>query len=117
MAEPLGELADLLEEEAALLRRGDLSGLDALAARKEQLADALEGAWAVSPPPREALAALAAAAARNAALLAAAGEGLRAARRRFAALCAAAAGLDTYDGAGRLRTLPRPAAPRLERRA
>lgn len=96
-------LLALLAEEAAALRRGALGDLAALAARKSELVAALPAT--AGPAFRNDLARLRAAAGANAALLAASLRGIEAARARMAAIREAALRLDSYDSAGRARTV------------
>jgi hypothetical protein len=109
-ADPLVDLADLLEEERRLILAGAWTCLQALAPRKERGLLALEAGDAAQLAP------LAASLARNQALLRAALDGLRDATRRRAALASARAGLVTYDAAGTRAELPM-SPPRVERRA
>ena len=91
-------LETLLDAEHEAIRRGELSALEGLSRRTEDL---LEKLIAGPAPDVEYLERLRAKAARNAATLVAAGRGVRAARRRLAELFQAAEGLDTYDANGR----------------
>lgn len=99
----VGELMALLREEAAVIRRGALSDLAALAARKAELVEALP---ALSGPAfRGDLARIGAAAEANGSLLAAALRGIEAARVRLTIIREAALRLDSYDSMGRARTV------------
>ncbi|OIQ77653.1 hypothetical protein GALL_406500 [mine drainage metagenome] len=106
-------LETLLDAELDAIRRGELSALEDLSTRTENL---LESLIAGPMPDARTLERLRAKATRNAATLAAASRGVRAARRRLAELFQAAEGLDTYDASGRRNGLGANAT-KVERRA
>ena len=109
-ADPVTDLAKLLEEERQAILAGRWDALAALAPRKEA------GLAALGPAGPGALQPLAGRLARNQALLLAALAGTREALGRRAALRASRAGLVTYDAQGTRAELPI-APPRVERRA
>ncbi len=102
-AETAAALMALLADEAAAVRRGTLGDLAALAARKSELVGALPAA--PSPAFRHDLVRLRTMAEANASLLAAALRGIEAAHVRMGAIREAAVRLDSYDSAGRARTV------------
>ena len=89
-------LLTLLETERAAIRTGDFEGLEALAARKANLAARL----ADDPPARGLAVRLDRALARNARLLSAACDGIRAAQARLTALRDVRRGLSLYTASG-----------------
>lgn len=99
----IGALIALMADEAEAVRRGALSDLGALAARK---ADLLKALPALAGQARaEDLARIRAAAEANGRLLSAALRGVEAALARLASIRGAAMRLDTYDSAGRGQTV------------
>jgi hypothetical protein len=99
----IAALIALMAAEAEAVRRGALSDLGALAARKAGLLEALP---ALAGRARaEDLARIRTAAEANGRLLSAALRGVEAARARLAAIRGAAVRLDTYDSAGRGQTV------------
>ena len=103
-------LERLFDLERHAIRTGVFAALTDLAARKEELADGLEGA------PAEALERLRARAQGNQRLLAAALKGVRAAQRRLDLITRASRSLSSYDALGRARTVAS-GGPKVERRA
>ncbi|WP_413864924.1 hypothetical protein [Albidovulum sp.] len=99
----VGALIALLTAEAEAVRRGALSDLGALAARKAGL---LESLPALAGRARaEDLVRIRTAAEANGRLLSAALRGVESARARLASIRGAAVRLDTYDSAGRGQTV------------
>jgi hypothetical protein len=108
------DLLAFLEEENTALRAGQLDGLAEKVARKEALSVAF--AQSMAPVPRAKATALREAAERNERLLRAAREGLRRAVDRWHERRRAGTQLETYDAAGRRRSIPA-GVHRLERRS
>lgn len=102
----LSDLRDHLLREAGILLRGDLTGLPAIAAEKEALANRLRGERPSLTARDEAE--LRALTHRNAMLTEAAQRGLAGARDRIRELHKVAAGLGTYAADGTRPRLQRP---------
>jgi hypothetical protein len=104
--DPAAALIQLLEEERAALRAGQLRALSDLASRKERLMAAMSR----TRPAPHVVRRLQATAERNAGLLAACAEGIRAAARMVDAVLGEPAPTQTYTADGRAARLspPRP---------
>lgn len=109
---PIKKLLALMENENAIIRRGDLKGLPPIAEQKEQLVKELAGFRASQVE----IQGLQAAAVRNARLLAAAVTGIRQARERLDEIQAVQSSLNVYDAKGSRQTVTSKAG-RLERKA
>lgn len=107
-------LAALLEAERTSLLRGDLAGISALVAEKEDLVDSLNGMAGVQPRDLEMLHA---GLIRNQALLDGALQGLRNVAARLAAFRQVRRAMETYDREGNKKTIAGEVTRQVERRA
>lgn len=99
----IAALKDLLAHEADVVRRGAFAEFASLADRKQALIASLPDASGL--PDARALRDLRATCEANARLLEAALRGIAAARARLASIRGAGLRLDTYDSAGRARSV------------
>ncbi len=110
----IDRLDRLLESERAALLAGDLETIGTLLDHKEALIDAFN---ALEPERTEGLEGLQRKVLRNQALLDGALEGIRKVAARMAEMRRVRTTLDTYDQAGRKRTIDGAAPRRIEKRA
>ncbi len=110
----IDELDELLEEERALLKRGDLSGLEELLARKESVFDQLREFENLE---QDVLDEMQNKINRNQGLLKSAMQGIKAVANRLQQMRKVRTGLDVYDQRGRRSCYSTNGALKLEKRA
>ena len=110
----IDQLDALLEAERTALLAGDLDKIGTLLERKEALIDAFN---TLEPERTDGLEGLQRKVVRNQALLDGALEGIRKVAARMAEMRRVRTSLDTYDQAGRKRTIDGTAPRRIEKRA